>query len=133
MSYHPNGSADLSAVRSLSITLALSAGGLGIAFGAAVLMITRKRLALELDVYRANGLPFSSALNMMLRYHPVRPMLWLTCTVAVAAAGDLAMGLNYLVPLYLGSLFAGLLLGWIVTLTRYVFSERGFRKVARIG
>ena len=133
MSYHPNGTADLSAVRSLSVTLAVSAGALGFAFGAAVLMITRKKLTFELDVYRANGLPFTSALSMMVRYHPLRPLLWLLCTAAVAIGGDLAFGLDYLIPLYLAALFAALLLGWMVSLTGYVFSERGFRKVARVG
>jgi hypothetical protein len=128
LSYHPNGTSDLAKVRSLSVILAVSAAGLGLAFSGAVLLITQRKLTVEIDVYRANGLPLGSALNLMVAYHPVRPLLWLAGATVVAVAGDSIFGLDALIPLYLAAGFAALILGWIVLLTFYMFGRRGFKE-----
>ncbi|MDA4137261.1 MAG: hypothetical protein OK449_09745 [Thaumarchaeota archaeon] len=128
LSYHPEGSAVLAQVQSISEILAVSAAALGLAFGSAVLIITRKKLAVEIDVYRANGLPFGSALRLMLSYHPVRPMAWLLGAAAFAVAADSVLGLDARVPLYLVLCYVTLLIGWVALLTFRMFSSRGFKE-----
>ncbi len=121
-------------MQSLSVVLAVSAGVLGLAFGGAVLLITQKKLSTEIDVYRANGLPLASAVGLMVGYHPVRPLLWLVGATAVAIAVDSVFGLNARIPLYLAAGFAGLLFGWVVLLTVYLFGQRGFKEgKAKVG
>lgn len=93
-----------------------------------MLLITQKKLSAEIDVYRANGLPLESAVSLMVGYHPVRPLLWLAGATVVAVLGDSLLGLNARIPLYLAAGFAGLLLGWVVLLTVYMFGQRGFRE-----
>lgn len=93
-----------------------------------MLLITQKKLSTEIDVYRANGLPLESAVSLMVGYHPVRPLLWLAGATVVAVLGDSLLGLNARIPLYLAAGFAGLLLGWVVLLTVYMFGQRGFRE-----
>ena len=115
-------------MRSLSVVLALSAAGLGLAFGGAVLLITQKKLSTEIDVYRANGLPLASAVGLMVGYHPVRPLLWLAGATAVAVVADSVFGLDARIPLYLAAGFAVLMLGWVVLLTVYMFAHRGFKE-----
>jgi hypothetical protein len=126
--YEPKGSPALTEVQNISATLAVSAGALGLAFGAAVLIMTRKKLTLEIDVYRANGLPASSAVRLMLYYHPVRPLGWLLGAAAIAIAADALFGLDSRVPFYLAACFAALLLGWVVLLTFRMFASRGFKE-----
>lgn len=134
LSYHPQGNADLAEVQSVSVTLAVSAAVLGLAFGSAVLLISRKKLSVEIDVYRANGLPLDSAMRLMLEYHPVRPLAWLAGAAAVAVGCDLLFGLNAQIPLGLAVCFATLIVGWVVFLTVRMFGERGFReRRGRIG
>jgi hypothetical protein len=128
LSYHPQGDADLAEVQSVSVTLAVSAAVLGLAFGSAVLLISRKKLSVEIDVYRANGLPLGLAIRQMISYHPVRPLAWLVGTAALAAACDVLFGLDALIPLYLAAGFAALLVGWVVFLTVRMFGERGFKE-----
>jgi hypothetical protein len=128
LSYQPKGSAALTQVQNISVILAVSAAALGLAFGGAVLLITKKRLTLEIDVYRANGLPATSALRLMLNYHPVRPLEWLVGAAAVAAVADSVFGLDAMIPLYLAACFGALLLGWVVFLTFSMFGRRGFEE-----
>jgi hypothetical protein len=128
LAYEPKGSPALTEVQNISTTLAVSAGALGLAFGGAVLIMTRKKLALEIDVYRANGLPAASAARLMLFYHPVRPLGWLLGTAAVAIAADAVLGLDSRIPLYLAVCFAALLLGWVALLTLRMFASRGFKE-----
>lgn len=132
--YQGSGSVALAKMRSLSVVLAASAAVLGVAFGTGVLLITRKKLVAEIDVYRANGLPLTSALSMMISYHPVRPLLWLAGATTVGVAGDALFGLSVTIPLDLAASFAALLMGWVVLLTVYMFGHRGFREdKAKVG
>lgn len=128
LSYQPPSSPDLVEVQRVSVTLAVSAAVLGLAFGSAVLLISRKKLSAEIDVYRANGLPLGSTLRRMLAYHPVRPLVWLLVAAGAAIAGDSLFDLDALIPLDLAVSFAALLLGWIVFLTFRMFGQRGFRE-----
>jgi hypothetical protein len=128
LSYQPKGSPALAQVQNISVILAVSAAALGLAFGAGVLLITRKRLTIEIDVYRANGLPAVSALRLMLNYHPVRPLGWLVGAAASAVVADSVFGLDAMIPLYLAACFAALLLGWVVFLTFRMFGRRGFEE-----
>jgi hypothetical protein len=128
LSYHPNGNAALTQAKSISVVLAESAAVLGIAFGSAVLLITRSKLVVEIDIYRATGLPAGSALRLMLAYHPVRPVAWLMGAAAIAVAVDSVFGLDAIIPLYLAACFLALLLGWVVFLTFSMFGRRGFKE-----
>jgi len=128
LTYQPSGSAVLSQVKSISVVLAVSAGALGLAFGGAVFLITRRKLVMEIDIYRSTGLPASSTLRLILRYHPVRPLAWLAGAAAIAIVVDTAFGLDALIPLYLAACFVALLLGWVVFLTFRMFGRRGFHE-----
>ncbi|HUK74778.1 MAG TPA: hypothetical protein VLU99_03215, partial [Nitrososphaerales archaeon] len=57
----------ISGIQQTSTELAVAAAVLGLVFGGAVLLITRQKVAADVDVYRATGLPFSSALLRLLR------------------------------------------------------------------
>jgi hypothetical protein len=128
LAYHPKGSAVLTEAQNISTILAVSAGALGLAFGGGVLLITKKKLALEVDVYRATGLPVGSAIRLMLTYHPPRPLAWLAGAAAIATGVDASFGLDALIPLELAACFLVLLLGWVVLLTVRSFGGRGFKE-----
>jgi hypothetical protein len=127
LAYEPGGSAILTDAKNISTVLAVSAAVLGLAFGGAVLLITEKKLAVEIDVYRANGLPLASAVRLMLSYHPVRPLTWLLGAALVAVVADLAVGLNALIPVDLAGCFAALLIGWVGLLTARSFSRHDLK------
>jgi len=128
LSYQPSGSAVLTQVKTISVVLAVSAGALGLVFGGAVFLITRTKLVMEIDIYRATGLPASSTLRLMLNYHPVRPLAWLAGAAAIGIVVDSAFGLDARIPLFLAVSYVALLLGWIVFLTLRMFGHRGFRE-----
>jgi hypothetical protein len=127
LAYEPSGSSILTDAKNISTVLAVSAAVLGLAFGSAVLLITEKKLAVEIDVYRANGLPLDSAVRLMLSFHPIRPLTWLLGAALVAVVADLAVGLNAFIPVDLVGCFTTLLVGWIVLLTARNFSRRDFK------
>ncbi len=115
----------ISGIQQTSTELAFAAAGLGLVFGAAVLLITRKKVAADADVYRATGLPFSWAFLRLLRSHSVAPLAWVAGAAAVTALVDLDFGLNALFPIGLAVSFAGLLVVWLAFLTSGWFSQKG--------
>jgi len=116
----------ISSIQQTSTELAFAAAALGLVFGAAVLLITRQKVAADVDVYRATGLPFSSALLRLLRSHSVAPLAWVAGAAAVTALVDVDFGLDALFPIGLAVSFAGLLVVWLAFLTTVSFSQKGF-------
>jgi hypothetical protein len=116
----------LSSIQQTSTELAFAAAALGLVFGGAVLLITRQKVAADVDIYKATGLPFSSAFLRLLRSHSVGPLAWVAGAAAVTALVDLDFGLNALFPIGLAVSFSGLLVAWLAFLTSTSFSEKGF-------
>jgi hypothetical protein len=116
----------LSSIQQTSTELAFAAGALGLAFGAAVLLITREKVAADVEIYRATGLPYASAFLRLLKSHSVAPLAWVAGAAAVTSLVDVAFGLNALFPIGLAVSFAGLLVAWLALLTSASFSHRGF-------
>ena len=109
-----------------STELAFASAAMGLIFAGAVLIITRAKLAADVDVYRATGLPPTSAFLRLLRSHSVRPLEWVAGATVVTALVDVKFGLNALLPLGLAVSFAILLFGWFAFLTSASFSQKGF-------
>ena len=118
--------AALSSIQQTSTELAYAASALGLVFAVAVLIITRQMVAADVDIYRATGLPSSSAFVRLLRSHSFRPLEWVAGASAVTALVDVEFGLNSLIPIGLGVAFAALLVGWLAFLTSASFSQKGF-------
>jgi hypothetical protein len=118
--------ATISSIQQTSTELAFAAAALGLVFGGAVLLITRQRVAADVDVYRATGLPSSSAFLRLLRTHSVAPLAWVAGAAAVTALVDVDFGLNALFPIGLAVSFACLLVAWLAFVTSVSFSRRGF-------
>src|SRR5271169_2172954 len=116
----------ISSIEQTSTELAFAAAALGLVFGAAVLLITRQKVAADVDVYRATGLPSSSAFLRLLRSHSVAPLAWVAGAAAVTALVDVDFGLDALFPIGLAVSFAALLVVWLAFLTSMSFSKRGF-------
>lgn len=116
----------VSGVQQTSTELALAAAALGLVFAGAVLLITRPMIAADIDVYRAAGLPSSSAFFRVLRSHSARPLAWVAGAAAVTALVDVEFGLDAYYPLGLAVCFAALLIAWLAMLTSTSFSQRGF-------
>jgi hypothetical protein len=112
-------------IQATSTELAFAAAGLGLVFAGAVLLITRSRVAADVDIYRATGLPLSAAYLRLLRSHSVVPLGWVTAAAAVTAVVDLEYGLNTLVPIGLAAAFAALLVAWLAFIASASFSQRG--------
>ena len=115
----------ISSIQQTSTQLAFAAAALGLVFGGAVLLITRQKVAADVDVYRATGLPLSSAFLRLLRSHSVAPLAWVAGAAAVTALIDIDFGLNALFPVGLAVSFACLLVGWLAFLTSVSFSKKG--------
>lgn len=115
----------ISSIQRTSTELALAAAALGLVFGGAVLLITRQRVAADVDVYRATGLPFSSAFLRLLRSHSATPLAWVAGAAAVTALVDIDFGLDALLPIGLAVSFAALLVAWLAFLTSASFSQKG--------
>jgi hypothetical protein len=115
----------ISSIQRTATELALAAAALGLVFGGAVLMITRQRVAADVDVYRATGLPSSSAFLRLLRSHSATPLAWVGGAAAVTALVDVHYGLNALFPIGLAVSFAALLVVWLAFLTSVSFSQKG--------
>jgi hypothetical protein len=116
----------LTGMQRTSTELALASGALGLVFAGAVLIITRKTVAGDVDIYRATGLPVSSAYVRLLRSHSVGPLAWVAGAAAVTALVDLDFGLDALIPVGLAVSFGVLLVAWLAFLTSASFSHRGF-------
>lgn len=116
----------ISSIQQTSTELAYVASALGLVFAGAVLIITRQRVAADVDIYRATGLPSSSAFLRLLRSHSARPLGWVAAAAAVTALVDVEFGLNALLPIGLGIAFAALLVGWLAFLTSVSFSHKDF-------
>ena len=130
----PSNAAELLQIQRTSTELAFAAAALGLIFSGAVLLITRARVAADVDIYRATGLPSSSAFIRLVRSHSVVPLEWVTAAAAVTASIDLDFGLNALVPVGLAVAFAGMLVLWLAFLTSVSFSQRGMEgRSARVG
>jgi len=126
--------AELLQIQKTSTELAFAAAALGLVFSGAVLLITRSRVAADVDIYRATGLPFSSAFLRLLRSHSVVPLEWVTGAAAVTALIDLDFGLNAFIPIGLAVAFAGLLVSWLAFLTSASFSHKDVEgRSARVG
>lgn len=119
-------SAVISGVQQTSTELALGAAALGLVFAGAVLLITRPLVAADIDVYRAAGLPSSSAFFRVLRSHSAAPLAWVAGAAAVTALVDVEFGLDAYYPIGLAVCFAVLLVAWLAALTSTSFSQRGF-------
>ncbi len=119
-------SAVISGIQHTSTELALAAAALGLVFAGAVLLITRQKVSADVDVYRATGLPFSSAFLRLLRSHSLAPLAWVAGAATVTALVDVDFGLNALFPVGLAVCFAGLLVVWLAFLTSVSFSQKGF-------
>jgi hypothetical protein len=109
-----------------STELAFASAAMGLVFAGAVLIITRPKLAADVDIYRATGLPPSSAFFRLLRSHSVRPLEWVAAATAATALVDVEFGLNALIPIGLAVSFAVLLFAWLAFLTSASFSQKGF-------
>ncbi len=126
--------AELLQIQRTSTELAFAAAAMGLIFSGAVLLITRSRVAADVDIYRATGLPLSSAFLRLLRSHSVVPLEWVTGAAAVTALIDLDYGLNALIPMGLAVAFATLLVVWLAFLTSVSFSQKGVEgRSARAG
>ena len=116
----------ISSIQQTSTELAFAAAALGLVFGGAVLLITRQKVAADVDVYRATGLPSSSAFLRLLRTHSVAPLAWVAGVAAATALVDVDFGLNALFPIGLAVSFACLLVAWLAFVTSVSFSRKGF-------
>jgi hypothetical protein len=116
----------ISSIQQTSTDLAFAAAALGLVFAGAVLLITRQRVAADVDVYRATGLPSSSAFLRLLRSHSVAPLVWVAGVAAATALVDVDFGLNALFPIGLAVSFACLLVAWLAFVTSVSFSRKGF-------
>ena len=116
----------ISSIQQTSTELAFAAAALGLVFGGAVLLITRQKVAADVDVYRATGLPPSSAFLRLLRTHSLAPLAWVAGAAAVTALVDVDFGLNALFPIGLAVSFACLLVAWLAFVTSVSFSRKGF-------
>jgi len=116
----------LSSIQQTSTELAFAASALGLVFAGAVLIITRRKIAADVDIYRATGLSSSSAFLRLVRSHSVVPLEWVAVAAAATALVDVDFGLDALVPIGLGVSFAVLLLVWLAFLTSVSFSQKGF-------
>jgi hypothetical protein len=127
-------SAELLKIQQTSTELAIAASALGLVFSGGVLLITRSRITADVDIYRATGLPSSSAFLRLLRSHSVGPLAWVAGAAAVTALVDVDFGLDELLPVGLAVSFAVLLLLWLGFLTSVSFSQKGFEgRSARTG
>ncbi len=127
----PKNEAVISNIQQTSTELAFAASALGLIFAGAVLIITRQRLASDVDIYRATGLPSSEAFLRLLGSHTVGPLEWVAGATAVAALVDVDFGLNALMPIGLALSFALLLVVWLAFLTSVSFSQKGFEGKSR--
>ena len=116
----------ISGIQQTSTQLAYAAAVLGVVFAVGVLLITRQKVAADVDTYRAAGLQPGSALLRLLRSHSLAPLAWVAGTAAVTAFVDLDFGLNALFPIGLAAAFAALLVGWLGLLTSLSFARKGF-------
>jgi hypothetical protein len=116
----------IASIQQTSTELAIAAAALGLVFAGAVLLITRQKVAADVDTYRATGLPPSSAFLRLLRSHSVAPLAWVAGAAAVTALVDIDFGLNALFPIGLAVSFAALLVVWLAFLTSLSFSQKGF-------
>ncbi len=116
----------LSSIQLTSTLLAFAASALGLVFAGGVLVITRQKVAADIDVYRATGLRPSSALLSLLRSHSLVPLEWVALTATATSLVDLGFGLDALLPVGLATSFALLLVTWLGFLTLVSFSRRGF-------
>ena len=116
----------ISSIQQTSTELAFAAGGLGLVFGAAVLLITRQKVAADVEVYRATGLPLSATFLRLLRSHSAAPLAWVAVAAAATALVDVDFGLDALLPIGLAASFACLLVAWLLFLTTISFSRKGF-------
>jgi hypothetical protein len=116
----------LSSIRQTSTELAFASAALGLVFSGAVLIITRKTVASDVDVYRATGLPLSSAFLRLLRSHSVGPLEWVAGAAVVTTLVDVDFGLNALIPIGLAVSFAILLVVWLAFITSMSFSQKSF-------
>ena len=117
----------LLSIQQTSTELAFAASALGLVFAGAVLIITRQMIAADVDIYRATGLPSSSAFVRLVRSHSVGPLVWVAGAAAVTALVDVDFGLNALIPIGLAVSFALLLLFWLAFLTSASFSQKDFQ------
>jgi hypothetical protein len=114
-------------IQQTSTELAFAASALGLIFAGAVLIITRQMISADVDIYRATGLPSSSAFVRLVRSHSVGPLGWVAGAAAVTALVDVDFGLNALLPIGLAVSFALLLLVWLAFLTSVSFSQKDFQ------
>ncbi len=121
----------LSNIEQTSTELALAASVLGLVFAGAVLIITRQMLAADVDIYRAMGLPFSSAFLSLIRSQSLGPLAWVGGAAVVTALVDVNLGLNALVPVGLALAFVILLIGWLGFVTSFSFSHQGVESSSR--
>jgi hypothetical protein len=113
-------------IQRTSTELAFASAAMGLIFAGAVLIITRQKVAADVDIYRATGLQPGSAFVRLLRSHSVGPLEWVAGATAVTALVDAEFGLNALLPIGLAISFAVLLFAWLAFLTSASFSQRGF-------
>jgi hypothetical protein len=116
----------VSGIQQTSTELAFGAAALGLIFAGAVLLITRPVVSADIDVYRAAGLPSSSAFLRVLMSHSVAPLAWVAGAAVVTALVDLEFGLDAYYPVGLAVCFAVVLVAWLAVLTSMSFSKRGF-------
>jgi len=116
----------IASIEQTSTELAFAAAALGLVFAGAVLLITRQKVAADVDTYRATGLPLSSAYLRLLRSHSVAPLAWVAGAAALTALVDIDFGLDALFPIGLAVSFAALLVIWLAFLSSLSFSQKGF-------
>jgi hypothetical protein len=118
----------LAGVQQTSTELAYAASALGLVFAGAVLLITRQTVAADISIYKAAGLPSTSAFIRLLRSHSGRPLEWVALSAFAASLVDFNFGLNASIPVGLAVAFAALLVAWLALLTSTSFSRKGFER-----
>lgn len=118
----------LASIQRTSTELALGASGLALVFACAVLVITRARVSSDLDVYRAAGLPSSSAFLRLVSSQSLVPLGWVAAAAAGASLVDFSFGLDAAIPIGLGLSFVALVVAWLAFLTLASFSQRAVQE-----
>jgi hypothetical protein len=121
----------LQTIANQTLLLVASASILGAILELAIFLILSPKLALEIEVYKANGLGTLAILNRMFASHSLYPIgMVALATSAVIILGILANS-SMIFPVLLGLAFASLVLIEFASLVRRVMSHKEFRPLSK--